>query len=399
MAKKKNEEIKNEEIIEENNSQFIVEEEKFTSEIFSHSAKLINPKIYRKILVENYKEEIMITPLETGLGNSIGNALRRTMLSQLSGYAIGAAKIMGCTHKFQNISGVRENVCDILMNLKEVVIKGDKINNTPGFYGTINVEGPCDVTAKDIKMEQGEISNPDHFICSVDVNGSFSAKLLICWGRGYVVAQHQKFQNTTSEEDKFLESALIMDATYNQINRVEYAVEPTRVDEKTDYDKLIFTIETNGSITPNEALGTAYGVLTHQMDCLKELAFAEIQIEEKEKSIENINIPDIMTVQISKIGLPYRVQNTLLLNNITRVGDLVTKPESLLMRLPRMGYESLTAIKQTLSASGLTLGMTIPGWVSDPVDLESLEKNNNKLLEDEENQEKNEENSTEDLIL
>ena len=394
MAKKKNEEI-----IEDNDSQFIVEEEKFTSEIFSSSAKLITPKIYRKILVENYKEEIIITPLETGLGNSIGNALRRTMLSHLSGYAIGAVKIMGCTHKFQNIPGIRENVCDILMNLKEVVIKSDNATSTPGFYATIEVEGPGDVTAKDIKMDQGIICNPDHFICSVDVNGSFSAKLLVCFGRGYVIANHQKFQNSTAEEDKFLESALIMDATYNQINRVEYMVEPTRIDEKTDYDKLTFTIETNGSLTPNEALGSAYSILTNQMECLHELAFAEIQVEEKEKSIENVNIPDIMTVQISKIGLPYRVQNTLLLNNITRVGDLVTKPESLLMRLPRMGYESLTAIKQTLSASGLTLGMTIPGWVSETIDAEKLEKNQKKILEEEENHEKNEENSTEDLIL
>jgi DNA-directed RNA polymerase subunit alpha len=391
MAKKKNQE---EEVKDE--VQFIVEEETNISEIFSFSAKLVIPKVTKKILIENYKEEIIIMPLEPGLGNSIGNALRRTMLAHLSGYAISAAKIMGCTHKFQNISGIRENVCDILMNLKEVVIKVDDPDATPGFYGTIDVQGPCDVYAKDIKMEQGIVCNPDHFICSVDVNGNFSAKLLVCWGRGYVIAQHQKFQNTTAQEDKFLESALIMDATYNQIKRVEYVVEATRVDEKTDYDKLIFTVETNGSISPNQALGSAYNILTRQIDCLQELEMAEIQVEEKEKPIENVNIPDIMNVQISKIGLPYRVQNALLINGINRVGDLVTKPESVLMRLPRMGYESLTAIKQTLSASGLTLGMMVPGWISEPMDLEKISKKDKKISSSNDFIEDDEENSDEE---
>lgn len=356
MAKKKdNEEIKD---------QFIVNEELNTSSLYSFSSRLVQPKIIKKILIENIQEEITITPLESGLGTTIGNSLRRCMLSHISGYGIAAVKIKGCTHKFQNINGIRENVCDILMNLKEVVIKPKDKNSYPAFYGTIEVNGPGDVTAKDIIMEEGIVCNPDHFICSLDVNGSFSAKILICYGRGYVIAEQQKFQNTLSQEDEFLESALILDTIYNHIKKVEYHVEATRVDDKTDYDKLIFIIETTGAITPEEALGSGYQLLQHQLKVIETLPDSEIEIEEKETPINDANIPEYMFFSINRIGLPPRVQNTLNINNIKYVGDLVTKTESELIRLSRMGNESIQAIKQNLATSGLSLGMSIKGWKS-----------------------------------
>jgi DNA-directed RNA polymerase subunit alpha len=356
MAKKKNEEKLEQEL-------FIDIEENLISNSYSQSAKLVNGKITRKIIIQNQEEEITISPLEPGFGHSIGHAFRRTILSDLTGYAISAVKIVGCTHKFQNLSGVRENVSDILMNLKEVVIKGtDK--KIPGFFATIDVDGPGDITAKDIKMESGEIINPDHFICSLDVNGSFSAKLFICYGRGYVSSDEHYFQNTTSEEDKFLESAEKIDATYNHIIRINYNVEPTRVEDKTNYDKLIFHIKTTGGITPLEALGTAYGFIKDQMKVFEGLTTANIDLPEQEEENENYNIPDLMFVHISKVGLPHRVQNTLTLNGIHLVGDLVVCTKEELMKLPRMGNESLTDIIQTLNASGLQLPMSINGWNS-----------------------------------
>jgi DNA-directed RNA polymerase subunit alpha len=376
MAKKKQETV-------EIKDQFIVEEESSTSSIYSFSARLVTPKISRKILIDNIKEEITISPLESGLGLTIGNSLRRCMLSHIGGYGIAAVKIKGCTHKFQNINGIRENVCDILMNLKEVIIKPSN-NKHPAFYGTIEVKGPGDVTAKDIIMENGIICNPDHFICSLDVNGSFSAKLLICYGRGYVVAEQQKFQNSLSKEDDFLESSLILDTTYNHIKKVEYHVEPTRVDDKTDYDKLIFIIETSGAITPEEALGSSYQLLQNQIKIIETLPDSEIEIEEQEEVINDSNIPEYMFYSINKIGLPPRVQNTLALNNIKYVGDLVSKSESELIRLSRMGNESIQAIKQNLATSGLSLGMVIKGWRSNNIqeNSEDIDNSSNNFHDD-----------------
>lgn len=386
----------------ENINDFLFYDDTNVSSIFSYSSLLVTPKINKKIIQENVAEEITLTPLEPGLGITIGNSLRRVLLSHMGGYAISAVKITGATHKFQNVNGIVENVSDILMNLKEVVIAVNEKENIPSFFGVIEVQGPGDVYAKDLKIDYGTIINPDHFICSLDTNGSFYAKVLITYGRGYVEAEDQYFQNTNSDEDQFLETALIMDCTYNHIKKVEYHVEQTRVNEKNNYDKLILKIETSGAITPVKALGSAYYILMQQMGILRDLPNAEIEVTEAPKQAVENNIPEYMFFSINKIGLPDRVQNTLELNNIRYVGDLVTKTESELLRLQRMGNESITAIKQNLSTTGLSLGMNIKGWSSALADQNfednGLNEKNNKKHNDNNdfNTEDNDNFSTED---
>ena len=331
---------------------------------FSVSAKLVNPQIHKKTIIAGVKEEFMIYPFEPGFGLTIGNSLRRIMLSHMTGFAISAVKIFGCNHKFQALPGIRENTCDILMNLKEVCIQADSANSVTSFMANIDFTGPGDVLAKHLVMEHGMVCNPDHFICHVDVNGFFKASMLICFGRGYVMADKNKCVNTTLNDDNFLESAIIMDSTYNNIKQVEYSVEPTRVEEKTNYDKLILKIETTGAITPKECLGRAYQLLWHQMAPIKNFDNFDIHVEEQEKEQNKIDIPDIMFIPVTKVGLSTRVRNGLEVNNIDYIGDLVTKTEQELTRSPRIGKESIREIKNVLSNLNfdLSLGMIIKGW-------------------------------------
>jgi DNA-directed RNA polymerase subunit alpha len=331
---------------------------------FSVSAKLVNPQIHKKTIIPRVKEEFSIYPFEPGFGLTIGNTLRRIMLSHMTGFAIAAVKIFGCSHKFQSLAGIRENTCDILMNLKEVAISVEASNNITSFMGTIDITGPGDVLAKHIIMEHGTVCNPEHFICHVDVNGSFKASMLICFGRGYVMAENNKCINTTINDDNFLENAIIMDSTYNHIKHVEYSVEPTRVEEKTNYDKLILKIETTGAITPKDCLGRSYQLLWHQMSPIKNFDNFDIHVEEQEREQNKVDIPDIMFIPVTKVGLSTRVRNGLEVNNIDYIGDLVTKTEQELTRSPRIGKESIREIKNVLANLNfdLSLGMTIKGW-------------------------------------
>jgi len=316
------------------------------------------------------KKVFVAEPLERGFGLTLGNALRRVLLSSLQGAAVTAVKIDGALHEFSSLPGVREDVTDIVLNVKQVVVKmqGDVTKRL-----ALSATGPGEVTAGQIVATGDiEISNPELVICTLDEGATFNMELTVQPGKGYVPAA----QNRPADAPIGL---IPVDALYSPVRQVAYKVENTRVGQELDYDRLILTVDTDGSVTPDDAVGYAARILQDQLQLF-------VNFEEPVARAAAPTLPSSMTVEeptdvsmnrnllkkVDELELSVRSANCLKNDNIIYIGDLVQKSEPEMLRTPNFGRKSLNEIKEVLSAMGLRLGMDIPGWP--PENIEDLAK-------------------------
>jgi len=300
--------------------------------------------------VENYGKFIA-EPFEAGYGRTIGNSLRRVLLSSLEGAAISSVKIEGALHEFCSLEGCVEDVTDIILNLKQVLLK--MYTRSPKKL-KISVKGPGEVTAGDIQTDQSaEVLNPDHHIATLDKDGKFEAELEVKIGRGYCPADWNK------KEEQVI-GLIPIDSLFSPVRRVKYAVENTRVGRRTDYDKLILEVWTDGRVTPDDALTLSAAILRHHLDVFVSYDKDLVEFEESEKQVdpEREELRKKLNISVNEIELSVRAANCLNNANITTVGELAQKTEAEMLKYRNFGKKSLNEIKQKLSELGLTLGMT-----------------------------------------
>jgi len=290
-------------------------------------------------------------PFEAGYGRTIGNSLRRVLLSSLEGAAISSVKIEGALHEFCNLPGVVEDVTDIVLNLKHVLLK--MYTRAPRKL-KISVKGPGEVTAGNIQTDGNvEVLNPDHHIATLDKDGKFEAEFEVQIGRGYCPADWNK------KEEQVI-GLIPIDSLYSPVRRVKYSVENTRVGRRTDYDKLVLEVWTDGRVTPDDALTLSAAILRHHLDVFVSYDKDIIEFEESEKQVdpEREELRRKLNISVNEIELSVRAANCLNNANITTVGELAQKTEAEMLKYRNFGKKSLNEIKQKLSELGLTLGMT-----------------------------------------
>ncbi len=306
---------------------------------------------------------LTVEPLEHGFGVTLGNALRRVLLSSIKGSAITSVRIEGVLLEFSSIPGVTEDVLDILLNLKSLDV--DLLEEGPRTY-KLHVKGPCVVTASMIESDALlRILNPDHIICTLAEDASISMELSIEKGRGYVPVSARPTSMSPVIGEMFL------DAQFNPIRRVSYAVENTRVGQSTEYDRLTLTVETNGALTAEEAISRAASILQEQLSRFVSFnleTYDEDKASAEVEPAENMAFPPIYFRNVKDLDLGVRCLNCLQNEGIAYVGDLIQKKESDLMRTPNFGRKSLRDIHDVLTKFGLSLGMEVPGWNSDLVE-------------------------------
>jgi DNA-directed RNA polymerase subunit alpha len=292
---------------------------------------------------------------------TLGNALRRVLLSSLLGAAVKAIRIDGVLHEFSSIPGVREDVTDIVLNVKQLALRyqgeGEK-------RLALMATGPGEVTAGQIQTSGDiEIANPDLVICTLDDGAKLSMELIIDSGKGYVPASENR------PEDAPI-GLIPVDAIYSPVRRVAYRVEPTRVGQRTDYDKLILSVETDGTLAPEDAVGVAARIIQEQLQIL--INFDEPRPELASEMRDDLPFNRNLLRKVDELELSVRSANCLKNDNIVYIGDLVQKTEQEMLRTPNFGRKSLNEIKEVLTNMGLSLGMTVPEWP--PENIEDLAK-------------------------
>ena len=302
-------------------------------------------------------------PFESGYGHTIGNSLRRILLSSIDGAAISSIKIDGVQHEFQSAENIREDVTDIVLNLKKVLLNCHK--REPVIL-TLDVEKVGEVTAGDIAGDADvEIINPDQVILTLDKKMRIIAELEVTVGRGFSVAEDNK------KEDQAI-GVIAIDSLYSPVTRVKYTVENTRVGKITDYDKLILEVWTDGRITPDDALKEATSILRHHLDVFDKVSSEEIDFESeaKEVSEEQNRLRNLLNMSVNEIELSVRAANCLNNANITTVGELSMKSEQEMLKYRNFGKKSLNEIKDKLEQLGLSLGMKIDERLLEPINKE-----------------------------
>ncbi len=307
------------------------------------------------------KATIVADPLERGFGLTLGNALRRVLLSSLQGAAVTSIQIDGVLHEFSSIPGVREDVTDIVLNIKAL---GLRMHAEGPKKMRLHAEGPGTVTAGQIITGPDiEVMDPDHVICTLDEGARLNMELTVNTGKGYVPAANNR------PEDAPI-GLIPVDALYSPIRKVSYKVENTRVGQVTDYDKLSLTVETNGAVTPEDAVALAARILQDQLRLF--VNFEEPQQERREEAGEEMPFNKNLLRKVDELELSVRSANCLKNDNIVYIGDLVQKTEAEMLRTPNFGRKSLNEIKEVLATMGLHLGMDIPNWP--PENIEDLAK-------------------------
>ncbi|PCJ26929.1 MAG: DNA-directed RNA polymerase subunit alpha [Rickettsiales bacterium] len=303
---------------------------------------------------------IIIEPLERGFGLTIGNALRRILLSSLQGAAITAVKINGAVHEFSAKSGVKEDIVDVVLNLKKISIKQ---HSTDRKTLRINVKGPCVVTAGMIETGTDvEVLNPNQKICTLSKDAELEMELYTEIGRGYIPAGSAK-------DHDFPLGVITIDALFSPVKRVAYKVEDTRVGQVTDYDKLLMSIETDGTISPEMAVALAARIMQDQLQLF--ITFEEEE-EEKLESKEELEYNPILLKKVDELELSVRSRNCLQNDNIVYIGDLVNKTEAEMLRTQNFGRKSLNEIKDVLQKFNLKFGMEVSDWP--PENIEEIAK-------------------------
>jgi DNA-directed RNA polymerase subunit alpha len=312
---------------------------------------LLKPKQVKVEEQGTYHAKVSIEPLERGFGHTLGNALRRILLSSVQGCTIVDFKIEGVLHEYTTMDGVQEDVIDIMLNLKGVgIIMHSKDEATL----TVNKKGPGYVTAGDIQLDHDiEVVDPDYVIATLTKDVDFSMSVHVLKGRGYQAANTRN----SSEEDKAL-GQLQLDASFSPVRKIAYTVESARVEQRTDLDKLIIDIETNGTIDPEEAIRIAGSILKDQLSVFVNLEGSD-EVEEAEPES---HIDPILLRPVDDLELTVRSANCLKAENIYYIGDLIQRTEVELLKTPNLGKKSLTEIKDVLASYSLSLGMRLENW-------------------------------------
>ncbi|MGZ5122405.1 MAG: DNA-directed RNA polymerase subunit alpha [Burkholderiales bacterium] len=311
----------------------------------------LKPRIIDVQNMSPFHARLTMEPFERGYGHTLGNALRRTLLSSMPGYAATEVKMAGVLHEYSTIDGVQEDVVDILLNLKGVVLK---MHGRDEATRTLKNSGEGVVTAGDIEqMHDVEIVNPDHVIAHLAPGGKLDVQIKVEQGRGYLAATTRK----AADEGRSVGS-IMLDASFSPVRRVSYSVESARVEQRTDLDKLIMDIETNGAIEPEEAVRYAARILVEQLSVFADLKGMPAAIEEKKAT----QIDPVLLRPVDDLELTVRSANCLKAENIYYIGDLIQRTETELLKTPNLGRKSLNEIKEVLASRGLTLGMKLENW-------------------------------------
>jgi DNA-directed RNA polymerase subunit alpha len=326
--------------------------------------EFLTPRVIDVDEVSSTRAKVTLEPLERGFGHTLGNALRRILLSSMPGCAVTEVAIDGVLHEYSAIEGVQEDVIEILLNLKGVSIL---MHGKDEAVLTLSKTGAGPVTAGDIQVDHDiEIANPDHVIATLNEAGSLNMTLTIGRGRGYVPADARQGDD---EETRSI-GRLQLDASFSPVHRVAYVVESARVEQRTDLDKLVLDLETNGTIDPEEAIRRAATILQQQLS-----VFVDLESEkEAEPEEEEDEVDPILLRPVDDLELTVRSANCLKAENIYYIGDLVQRTEVELLKTPNLGKKSLTEIKDVLASRGLSLGLRLDNWP--PASL----KNDDKVL-------------------
>ena len=314
---------------------------------------LLKPKIIAvESLGENHARVVM-EPFERGYGHTLGNALRRVLLSSMVGYAPTEVTIAGVVHEYSTLDGVQEDVVNLLLNLKGVVFK---LHNCDEVTVTLRKEGEGVVTAGDIELAHDcEVINPNHVIAHLSKGGKLDVQIKIEKGRGYVPGNVRRYGEDTAK----IIGRIVLDASFSPVRRVSYAVESARVEQRTDLDKLVMNIETSGVITPEEAIRQSARILVDQLSVFAALEGTETAAEAPSRAPQ---IDPILLRPVDDLELTVRSANCLKAENIYYIGDLIQRTENELLKTPNLGRKSLNEIKEVLASRGLTLGMKLENW-------------------------------------
>jgi DNA-directed RNA polymerase subunit alpha len=320
---------------------------------------LLKPRAIDVESIGPHTAVVTMEPFERGYGHTLGNALRRILLSSMAGYAPTEVQIEGVVHEYSTIDGVREDVVDVLLNLKGIVFK---LHNREEVALSLRKEGEGVVTAADIELPHDvEIVNPDHVIARLTTGGKLDMQIKVEKGRGYVPGNVRAFR----EDHSTTIGKIVMDASFSPVRRVSYNVESARVEQRTDLDKLVMTIETNGAITPEEAVRQSARIMMEQLNVFAAL---EGVAEPTASRPASPDVDPILLRPVDDLELTVRSANCLKAENIYYIGDLIQRTENELLKTPNLGRKSLNEIKEVLAARGLTLGMKLENWP--PVGLE-----------------------------
>ena len=316
------------------------------------NASLLKPRIVEVETVAPNSAKVVMEPFERGYGHTLGNALRRVLLSSMIGYAPTEVSIAGVVHEYSTLDGVQEDVVDLLLNLKGIVFK---LESRDVVTVTLKREVEGVVTAGDIELPHDvEIINPDHVIAHLSQGGKLDMQIKVEKGRGYAPGSVRRFPDEPSKAI----GRIVLDASFSPVKRVSYAVESARVEQRTDLDRLVMSIETNGVLSPEESIRLAARILVEQLS-----VFAALEnTAEPEVSQRAPQVDPILLRPVDDLELTVRSANCLKAENIYYIGDLIQRTENELLKTPNLGRKSLNEIKEVLAARGLTLGMKLENW-------------------------------------
>ncbi len=324
-------------------------------------SELLKPRQVKVEEQQTYHAKVSIEPLERGFGHTLGNALRRILLSSVPGCAIVDIKIEGVLHEYTTIDGVQEDVIDIMLNLKGV---GIVMHSRDEATLTLRKKGPGPVTAGDITLDHDiEVVDPDYVIANLNKDVELAMELHVVKGRGYQPANQRRL----SDEETAL-GHLQLDASFSPVRKVAYAVEAARVEQRTDLDKLVIDIETNGTVDPEEAIRIAGSILKDQLSVFVNLEGTEEEVQEEPES----QIDPILLRPVDDLEVTVRSANCLKAENIYYIGDLIQRTEVELLKTPNLGKKSLTEIKDVLASYGLSLGMRLENWPPPNIESDKL---------------------------
>ncbi|MFO7580576.1 DNA-directed RNA polymerase subunit alpha [Nitrosomonas halophila] len=321
----------------------------------------LTPRIVEVQNITPLHAKVIMEPFERGFGYTLGNALRRVLLSSISGCAPTKVTIAGVVHEYSSLDGIQEDVVDLILNLKGIIFK---LHNKSHALITLNKSSEGLVTAADIDLPHDvEIINPDHPIAHITAGGKLDLQIVVEEGRGY-----QPVSARRTDDADISVGEILLDASFSPIRRVSYAIESARVEQRTDLDKLIIDIETNGSVDPEEVIRYAARVLVEQFSFFADLESTPLPAEQPKTPA----IDPILLRPVDDLELTVRSANCLKVENIFYIGDLIQRTEAELLRTPNLGRKSLNEIKEVLAARDLSLGMKLENWP--PANLENYVK-------------------------
>ena len=317
---------------------------------------LLKPKAINVEPITTSRAKATLEPFERGYGHTLGNALRRVLLSSMVGYAPTEVTIAGVLHEYSTIDGVQEDVVHIMLNLKGVVFR---LHNRDEVTLVLRKEGEGPVTAGDIQTPHDvEIINPDHVIAHLAQGGKLDMQIKVEKGRGYVPGNLRRYGD---EPTKSI-GRIVLDASFSPVRRVSYTVESARVEQRTDLDKLVMEIETNGAITPEESIRASAKILVEQLAVFAQLEGSDLAAFDQPTAQRSAQFDPILLRPVDELELTVRSANCLKAENIYYIGDLIQRTETELLKTPNLGRKSLNEIKEVLASRGLTLGSRLENW-------------------------------------